>query len=90
MQGIIKGDCITDGIESDLTFGEQDAASVKTRTADEEIKEYVRKETCLKVSGSYIFQIKRKCRLEAGENNNLPQSESVRVPPSTGETLICL
>ena len=38
------------------------------------------KEFGLKVSSLYIFQVKRKCEIEVGENYNLPKSENVKVP----------
>ena len=46
----------------------------------QEIKDYVLKESGLKVSSLYISQIKRKCGIEVGENYNLPKSENARVP----------
>ena len=46
----------------------------------QEIKDYVLKESGLKVSSLYISQVKRKCGIEVGENYNLPKSENARVP----------
>ena len=34
----------------------------------------------LKVSNLYISQVKRKCGIEVGENDNLPKSEDSRQP----------
>lgn len=45
-----------------------------------EIKDYVLKEHELKVSNLYISQVKRKCRIEVGENYNLPKSENAKQP----------
>ena len=45
-----------------------------------EIKDYVLKEHGLKVSNLYISQVKRKCRIEVGENYNLPKSENAKQP----------
>ena len=42
--------------------------------------DYVLKEFGLKFSSLYIFQVKRKCGIEVGENYNLPKSENARVP----------
>jgi len=69
-----------DVIEIDLNLDELDATSAETKATYEEIKEYVLKETGLKVSSLYISQVKRKCGLEVGESYNLPKSEKVTVP----------
>ena len=45
-----------------------------------QIKDYVLKESGLKVSSLYISEVKRKCGIEVGENYNLPKSENARVP----------
>lgn len=69
-----------DHIEVDLDLDELDATSAETKATYPEIKEYVLKETGLKVSSLYISQIKRKCGLEVGENYNLSKNENARVP----------
>jgi 23S rRNA (uracil1939-C5)-methyltransferase len=69
-----------DVIEIDLNLDELDATSAETKATYEEIKEYVLKETGLKVSSLYISQVKRKCGLEVGKSYNLPKSEKVTVP----------
>jgi 23S rRNA (uracil1939-C5)-methyltransferase len=69
-----------DVIEIDLNLDELDATSAETKATYEEIKEYVLKETGLKVSSLYISQVKRKCGLEVGESYNLPKGEKVSVP----------
>lgn len=68
-----------DVIEIDLNLDELDATYAETKATYEEIKEYVLKETGLKVSSLYISQIKQKCGLEVGESYNLPKSEKVSV-----------
>ena len=45
----------------------------------QEIKDYVLKESGLKVSSLYISQVKRKCEIEVEENYNLPKSGNERV-----------
>ena len=45
-----------------------------------QIKDYVLKESGLKVSSLYISEVKRKCGIEVGENYNLPKSENARAP----------
>ena len=69
-----------DTIEIDLDLDELDATSAELKATYQEIKDYVLKEFCLKVSSLYIFQVKRKCGIEVGENYNLPKSENARVP----------
>ena len=69
-----------DTIEIDLDLDELDATSAELKATYQEIKDYVLKESGLKVSSLYISQIKRKCGIEVGENYNLPKSENARVP----------
>ena len=69
-----------DTIEIDLDLDELDATSAELKATYQEIKDYVLKESGLKVSSLYISQVKRKCGIEVGENYNLPRSENVRVP----------
>ena len=69
-----------DTIEIDLDLDELDATSAETKVTYQEIKDYVLKEFCLKVSNLYISQIKRKCGIEVGENYNLPKTENPKVP----------
>ena len=69
-----------DTIEIDLDLDELDATSAELKATYQEIKDYVLKESGLKVSSLYISQVKRKCGVEVGENYNLPKSENARVP----------
>ena len=69
-----------DTIEIDLDLEELDATSAELKATYQEIKDYVLKESGLKVSSLYISQVKRKCGIEVGENYNLPKSENARVP----------
>ena len=69
-----------DTIEIDLDLDELDATSAELKATYQEIKDYVLKESGLKVSSLYISQVKRKCRIDVGENYNLPKSENARVP----------
>ena len=69
-----------DTIEIDLDLDELDATSAELKATYQEIKDYVLKESGLKVSSLYISQVKRKCGIEMGENYNLPKSENARVP----------
>ena len=69
-----------DTIEIDLDLDELDATSAELKATYQEIKDYVLKESGLKVSSLYISQIKRKCGIEVGENYNLPKTENPKVP----------
>ena len=69
-----------DTIEIDLDLDELDATSAETKATYQEIKDCVLKEFGLKVSNLYIYQIKRKCGIEVGENYNLPKTENPKVP----------
>ena len=69
-----------DTIEIDLDLDELDATSAELKATYQEIKDYVLKESGLKVSSLYISQVQRKCGIEVGENYNLPKSENARVP----------
>ena len=69
-----------DTIEIDLDLDELDATSAELKATYQEIKDYVLKESGLKVSSLYISQVKRKCGIEVGENYNLPKSENARAP----------
>lgn len=69
-----------DTIEIDLDLDGLDATSAELKATYQEIKDYVLKESGLKVSSLYISQVKRKCGIEVGENYNLPKSENARVP----------
>ena len=69
-----------DTIEIDLDLDELDVTSAELKATYQEIKDYVLKESGLKVSSLYISQVKRKCGIEVGENYNLPKSENARVP----------
>ena len=68
-----------DTIEIDLDLDELDATSAELKATYQEIKDYVLKESGLKVSSLYISQVKRKCGIEVGENYNLPKTENPKV-----------
>ena len=56
-----------DTIEIDLDLDELDATSAELKATYQEIKDYVLKESGLKVSSLYISQVKRKCGIEVGD-----------------------
>lgn len=67
-------------IEVELNLDELDLTSAESKATYDEIKAYVLEKHGLKVSSLYISQVKRKCRLDVGQNYNLPKSEGVKVP----------
>ena len=69
-----------DTIGIDLGMDELDATSAELKATYQEITDYVLKEFGLIVLSLYIFQVKRECGIEVGENYNLPKSENARVP----------
>ena len=60
-----------DYVEVELELDELDVTSAESKATYKEIQEYVLKAHGLKVSNLYISQVKRKCGIEVGENNNL-------------------
>ncbi len=70
----------SDKIEVDLDLDEMDVTSAETKSTYAEIRDYVLKEHGLKVSNLYISQVKRKCGIEIGENDNLAKSEDAKQP----------
>ena len=67
-------------ITVDLKMDELDVTAAKTKAAYDEIKAYVLEKHGLKVSRLYISQVKRKCRLDVGQNYNLSKKEDAKVP----------
>ena len=69
-----------DYVKVDLDLDELDATKAETKATYNEIKEYVQKETGLKVSSLYISQIKRKHEIIERDNYNLPKHEGAKQP----------
>ena len=67
-------------IEVELEMSEMDLTAAESKATYEEIKDYVREHTGLKVSRLYIAQVKQKCGIIERENYNLPKSENSRQP----------
>ncbi len=72
-------------IEVELQMDELDLTAAESKATYEEIKEYVLKQSGLKVSNLYIAQVKQKCGIIERENYNLPKSENSRQPKSPPE-----
>ena len=74
----------------ELELSEMDLTAAESKATYEEIKDYVLKQTGLKVSSLYIAQVKQKCGIIERENYNLPKSENSRQPkcPPENEKVI--
>lgn len=72
-------------VKVDFSLENMDLSEFKGKATYEQIKAYVLEQTGLKVSSLYIAQIKKKCRLDVGENFNLSKSENARQPQCTPE-----
>ena len=77
-------------IEVELEMDELDLTAAESKATYEEIKDYVLKQSGLKVSNLYIAQVKQKCGIIERANYNLPKSENSRQPkcPPEKETAI--
>lgn len=64
----------------ELEIDELDLMAAESKATYEEIKDYVLKQSGLKVSNFYIAQIKEKCGIIERRNYNLPKSENSRQP----------
>lgn len=67
-------------IEVKLEMGEMDLTATESKATYEEIKDYVLKQSGLKVNNLYIAQVKQKCGIIERENYNLPKSENSKQP----------
>lgn len=67
-------------IEVEVNLDEMDLTAEESRATYEEIKDYVLKQSGLKVSNLYIAQVKQKCGIIERGNYNLPKSENSRQP----------
>ena len=72
-------------IEVELQMDELDLTAAESKATYEEIKDYVLKQSGLKVSNLYIAQVKQKCGIIERANYNLPKSENSRQPQCPAE-----
>lgn len=63
-------------IEVEIKMDEMDLTAAEKKATYEEIKNYVLKQTGLKVSSLYIAQVKQKCGIIERINYNPPKSEN--------------
>ena len=68
-----------------LEMDELDLTTAESKATYEEIKDYVLKQSGLKVSNLYIAQVKQKCGIIERANYNLPKSENSRQPKCSPE-----
>ena len=70
-----------DYINVTIELDDMDITSAETKATYDEIKKYVAEHNAgMKVSNLYISQVKRKCGIEVGKNDNLPKIEDSRQP----------
>ena len=67
-------------INVELEMDELDLTAAESKATYEEIKDYVLKQSGLKVSNLYIAQVKEKCGIIERTNYNLPKSDNSRQP----------
>ena len=67
-------------INVELEMDELDLTAAESKATYEEIKDYILKQSGLKVSNLYIAQVKQKCGIIERANYNLPKSENSRQP----------
>lgn len=67
-------------IEVEIQMDELDLTAAESKATYAEIKDYVLKQSGLKVSNLYIAQVKQKCGIIERANYNLPKSENSRQP----------
>lgn len=67
-------------IDVELEMDELDLTAAESKATYEEIKDYVLKQSGLKVSNLYIAQVKQKCGIIERTNYNLPKSDNSRQP----------
>ena len=67
-------------IEINLDMDELDLTDAEKKATYQEIKDYVLEHSGLKVSSSYITQVKQKCGIIERENYNKPKSEDAKQP----------
>lgn len=72
-------------IEVELQMDELDLTAAESKATYAEIKDYVLKQSGLKVSNLYIAQVKQKCGIIERANYNLPKSENSRQPQCPAE-----
>ncbi len=67
-------------INVELEIDELDLTAAESKVTYEEIKDYVLKQSGLKVSNLYIAQVKQKCGIIERANYNLPKLGNSRQP----------
>lgn len=72
-------------IDVELEMDELGLTAAESKATYEEIKDYVLKQSGLKVSNLYIAQVKQKCEIIERANYNLPKLENFRQPKCTPE-----
>ena len=77
-------------INVELEMDEIDLTAAESKATYEEIKDYILKQSGLKVSNLYIAQVKQKCGIIERTNYNLPKSENFRRPKCPPEKEVAI
>lgn len=75
-----KGEIDSKKVRVEFSLEDMDMSGFQKGATYEQIKAYVLEHSGLNVSSLYISQIKRKCRLDVGQNYNLSKKEDAKVP----------
>ncbi len=84
-KGDINNTLEISNVKVDFSLENLELSELKGKATYEQIQDYVRDLTGLKVSTLNISQVKRKCGLEVGESYNKAKSEDTRQPQCTPE-----
>ena len=80
-----KGEIDSKKIKVEFSLEDMDMSGFQKGATYGEIKDYVLKQTGLKVSSLYIAQVKQKCGIIERENYNKAKSEDARQPKCPAE-----
>ena len=80
-----KGEIDSKKIKVEFSLEDMDMSGFQKGATYGEIKDYVLKQTGLKVSSLYIAQVKQKCGIIERENYNKAKSEEARQPKCPAE-----
>ena len=75
-----KGEIDSRSIQVELSLEDMDLSGFQSNVTYNQIKEWVKEQTGLRVSSLYIAQVKRKYGLAVGPNQNPAKAEGGRVP----------
>ena len=75
-----KGEFTLKKVRVPFSLEDMDLSKLKKGATYQEIKDYVKEQTCLNVTPLYIAQVKQKCGIIERECYNKPKSENTKQP----------